>query len=174
MKARPLLKLESKIDRITFYLGNFLLITFLIYFLTVYKQNPILFSVLIIPIVFVISISTYKQIKVFSNKIEIVYKRFFIINNSVKTFYFDDISSIETNFKISGVSGILIQLIGFFRVSVGLVSSNYFILILKNNRRKAISTEILREDLIKVFQLIEKLSENRIKVTGLNQEIPLL
>lgn len=174
MKERPLLKTESKIEKITFYLGNLLLVTFLIYFLTVFKQNPILILVLIIIIVFVISISTYKQIKVFSNKIEIVYKRLFVVNNSVKTFYFDDISSIETNFRISGAGGILIQLIGFFRVSVALVSSNYFTLIFKNNKRKIINTEILREDLIKVFRLVEKLSKNKIKVMGLEKEIPLL
>jgi hypothetical protein len=117
---------------------------------------------------------TYSQIKVYDDKIEIIQKGFFKFNTSIKTFYFNEIISIETTLRIAGQNGAIIQFIGIFRASVNLISSNYFTLILNDNKRKSFSTQIEREDLIKVFELVKKLSANKIIITGLDHEIPLL
>ncbi len=43
-----------------------------------------------------------------------------------------------------------------------------------SNTDSTISTQIERENLIKVFRLVEKLSGNKIKIKGPDQKIPLL
>lgn len=165
METVPKLIVESKFDKYSFYLGNMILIAFFIYFLSVFNQNPILILILLVLLAFFILISTYKPIKVYSDKIEIIYKRLFKFNTSIKAYYFEDISSIEATLRIDGTRGFLLQFIGFFRVSLMLVSFNYFTLIFKNKKRKSISTEIKKEDLIKVFEAIKSLSDNKIEIT---------
>jgi len=174
MENTPKLIVESKVDKFTFYLRHIIFISFFVYFLTVLKENPILISILLFILILFLIFLDYDQIKIFSNKIEIVQKGLFKFNTSVKVFYFDEINTIETTLRIEGDEGALIQLIGIFRATINLVSMNEYIIVLKTDKRISFNTKILRQDLIKVFRLVEKLSENKIKVTGLEKEIPLL
>jgi hypothetical protein len=174
MENTPKLKIVSNVDKFAFYFGYAVFIAFFIYFLAVFKENPVLISIFLFILFLFFLLLTYNQIKVYFDKIEIIQKGLFKFNTSIKTFYFDEISSIETTLRIGGESGILIQLIGIFRASVNLISWNEYIIILKEDKRKTFNTQIESEDLIKVFQLVEKLSGNKIKVTGLDQKIPLL
>jgi hypothetical protein len=174
MESTLRLKVESRLDKFAFYLRYVVFIAFIVYFLTVFKENPVLISIFLFILLFFLAILTYSQIKVYDDKIEIIQKGFFKFNTSIKTFYFNEIISIETTLRIAGQNGAIIQFIGIFRASVNLISSNYFTLILNDNKRKSFSTQIEREDLIKVFELVKKLSANKIIITGLDHEIPLL
>ena len=174
MESTLRLKVESSVDKFAFYFRYAVFIAFFVYFLTVFKENPVLISIFLFILFFFLVILTYDQIKIYDDKIEVIQKGFFKFNTSIKTFYFNQIISIETTLRIGGEKGAIIQFIGIFRASVNLISSNHFTLIFNDNKRKSFSTQIERENLIKVFQLVKKLSGNKIIITGLDQEIPLL
>jgi hypothetical protein len=174
MENLPKLIVESKIDKLSYYLGFVIYVAFIIYFLTVFNQNPILISILIAILLIFILILNYMQVKIYSNRIEIINNGPFRFNSKVRVYYYEQITSIDTVLRVDGTSGLFMQIVGIFRASVNLATANYFTLIFYSGKRESFSTQILSEDLIKGFKLIENLSGNKIKVTGLDNKIPLL
>jgi len=160
---KPKLKVDSTVDKFSFYSGYVFFIGLFAYFISVFYENSILFSVFLIIILFFLVASRYNQIKVYDDKIEIIKKGLFKFNTSIETFYFNHINTIDANLRIGGRKGALIQLVGVFRPSVNLVSWNEYSIILDNGNRKSFSTKIEKEDLLKVFDLIKRFTGNKIK-----------
>jgi len=165
IESKPKLKVESDIDKLAFYFRYFFFIGLFAYFISIFYQNSILFSIFLIIILFFLFYSRYNQIKVYSEKIEIVKKGLLNLNTSIETFYFDQISAIDATLRIGGTKGAFIQLIGVFRPSVNLISWNEYSIVLNDGKKKSFSTQIENEDLLKVLELIKRFSGNRIKVT---------
>ena len=174
MESKVILKVESKIDKFNFYFFNLILLFLLAYVLSVFKQNQILFSIFLGIIIFLAFLSGYSQIKVYNNKVEIIGKGFFRINTSIKTFYFEQINSIDVTLKLDRSQFITFELFSIFRPSFGLSSWNEFVIFLNDGNKKSFTSKIYSEDLVKVFELIKDESKNKIIITGLNKKIPLL
>jgi hypothetical protein len=165
IESKPKLKVESDIDIFSFYFGYVFFIGLFAYFISIFHENSIISSIFLLIILFFLFSLRYNQIKVYSDKIEIINKGLFKFNTSVKIFYFDQIIAIDACLRIGGTKGALIQLIGVFRASVNLVSWNEYSIIFQDDKKKSFNTQIEREELLKVFDLIKRFSGNRIKVT---------
>jgi len=165
IESKPKLKVESDIDKFAFYFGYVFFIGLFAYFISIFYQNSILFSIFLIIILFFLFYSRYNQIKVYSEKIEIIKKGLLNFNTSTETFYLDQISAINATLRIGGTKGAFIQFIGVFRPSVNLISWNEYSIVLKDGKKKSFSTKIENKELLKALELIKRFSGNRIKVT---------
>lgn len=174
MESKIKLQVESNLAKVILYFQIVVLALFLYYFISIFHENQKVSLIFSSIILFLIIFSRYHKIRVYADKFEIVKTSPFKFNTSSKTYMFSEIDSIETVLRISGTSGAILQIIGAFRASVNLVSWNEFTIILKDGKKESFSTQIETENLIKVFQLVIKLSGNKIKITGLDQKIPLL
>jgi len=174
MENKIKLQVESNLAKVILYFQVAVLAWFLYYFISLFQENSTVSLIFSSIILFLIIFSRYHQIRVYADKFEIIKTSPFKFNTSIKSYKFSEIDSIKTVLRISGTSGAIIQIIGVFRASVNLVSWNEFTIILDNGKKESFSTQIERDDLIKVFQLIIKLSGNKIKITGLDQKPSLL
>ena len=84
MTEKVIFKAVSLIDKINFYITNFIFSLAVIYCAFQLNSNPILISIILLILIILFSLFGYNEIKIYPDRIEMFVKGVFKINSSKK------------------------------------------------------------------------------------------
>lgn len=172
MEGNLELQVDSDIDKFRFYFDNIFCVLVMCFSVVTFNQNTTFFSIVLALSVFVFLILSRPLLNIYSDKIEIISKGFWEFNTRTHVFYYDNIASINTTFRFKYSRFFFTEFIIATdnRGPVG----NYFTIQPKDGKKVDFIIDTPKEDLIKAFELVKKLSGKSFEIIDLYRKYPLL
>jgi hypothetical protein len=165
-KRQILFLAESRFQKIRGYILDIIGIGIIIYCGFNFLENPILISIIICFIVFMLLLPGHNMVIVYSDGIEFRVKHKAIGKLSRHWyFHFNDIESLDVNLQLTEQGFIISELIGSGILSLSLW--NTINVKLKNGKEKIINTKVYKDDIVKALNIVKHVSKNKVIITGL-------
>jgi hypothetical protein len=140
-------------------------ISIIIYCLFHFKENPIVISIIVLYLLYVVLLTGNNQVSVFPNRIE------FVIDHPIKklsfrrVFLFEDIDSIEVDLRLTKRGFILIEIMSSYLP--GFSQWNTLKFKLKDGEEKTINTSVYKNGVIQALEAVKQIAKNKIHVKGI-------
>lgn len=173
MEGNLVIRVDSDIGKFRFYFDNTVCVMLMVFSIIMVYQNPTFFTIVLVCCIFVLLILSRPLLNIYDDKIEIISKSILGFNTRSRIFYYDQIASIDTTFRLEYSRFLL----GNFMLAIDPrwnIVGNNFTIQPKNVKEFSCVMDTGKRDLIKAFELIKKLSTNSFEIKDLYREYPLL
>lgn len=100
MEGNLALQVDSGIEKIRFYFDNTVCLLLMCFSVAMFNKNPTYFTIVLVCCIFVFLILSRPLINIYADKIEILSKSLLGFNTRSTIFYYDQIASIDTTFRL--------------------------------------------------------------------------
>jgi hypothetical protein len=173
MEGNLALQVDSGIEKIRFYFDNTVCLLLMCFSVVMFNKNPTYFTIVLVCCIFVFLILSRPLINIYADKIEILSKSLLGFNTRSTIFYYDQIASIDTTFRLEYSRFLL----GNFMIAIDPkwnIVGNSFTIQPKDGKKFSCVIDTSKRDLIKAFELVKKLSGNSFEIKDLYREYPLM
>jgi len=155
---------EASLQKIRNYILDVIGFLIIIYCIFKFYENPILISIIILFLVFMILISGYNKVTVYNDRIE--FKVQHTINKLSKLWLlqFKEIQSIDANLQLTKRGFLLSEILSDY-LPVSPIW-NTLTITLKNGEKKVINTKVYKKDIIRALEILKKLTKGDIIISN--------
>jgi len=155
---------EASLQKIRNYILDVIGFLIIIYCIFKFYENPILISIIILFLVFMILISGYNKVTVYNDRIE--FKVQHTINKLSKLWLlqFKEIQSIDANLQLTKRGFLLSEILSDY-LPVSPIW-NTLTITLKNGEKKVINTKVYKKDIIRALEILKKLTKGEIIISN--------
>jgi hypothetical protein len=156
---------EATLQKLRNYIIYAVAVLMIAYCVFHFRENPVVISIVVTFLLFVVFITGNSQIVVCSDRIE------FTISHPIKKIslrrilLFKDIQSVEADLRLSKKGFILTEVLSTFLPGFSIWNTLKFKL--KDGTEKTIKTSVYKNEIVKALQTVKYSAKNQITITGI-------